>query len=203
MTSYSRDCASFDDLVPLYVKGLLPDVQREEFERSVAECPTLRDAIEEWKLIQHAYSEVECAFPEPSKSTFPRIIEKVREPVKESWFQRLMPSPSFSLAFMAVQFIVIITLGVYLLQSKHEYRTLNAPSVVVSAPIKINIVFKENTKENEIRRLLLQIDGKIIDGPYSSGLYVVGVTSGPDIEIEKTLQALKKNNIVAVAERAY
>ena len=63
-------------------------------------------------------------------------------------FQRLMPSPSFSLAFMAVQLLIIITLGVYILQLKHEYRTLSAPSVMVSEPVKINIVFKEKTTRN-------------------------------------------------------
>lgn len=201
MTSYNKDCASFDDLVPLYVKGLLSDAQTKEFEQSATECPEIRDAIEEWKLIQNTYQSLECSMPEPSSNTYAKIMEKVRESKKESWFQRLMPSPSFSLAFMAVQLLIIITLGVYLLQSKHEYRTLSAPLVTISAPVKINVVFKENTRETEIRNLLLQIDGKIIDGPYSSGLYVVGVKSDPDVE--QTLKTLKGNRIVAIAEKAY
>lgn len=201
MTSYNKDCASFDDLVPLYVKGLLSDTQKKELEQSVPRCPEIRDAIEGWQLIENAYQSMECALPEPSKNIYPGIMEKVRETKKQSWFRILMPSPSFSIALMAVQLLIIITLGVYLLQAKHEYSTLSAPAVTVSAPVKINIVFKENTTENNIRKLLLQIDGKIIDGPYSSGLYIVGIKSGNDLE--KTLNIIRENKIIAIAEKAY
>ena len=201
MTSCNKDYASFDHLVPLYVKGLLPDAERREFENAVSECPDLKNTLEEWKLIGDAYKSLECRLPEPSRNLFPKITEKVRESKKESWFQRFMPSPSFSLAFMAVQLLIIITLGVCIVQVKHEYRTLSAPLVMVSEPIKINIVFKEKTTETEIRNLLLQVNGRIIDGPYSTGLYIVGIKS--DADIEKTLKVFRENKIVAIAEKAY
>lgn len=201
MTSSNKDCAAFDELVPLYVKGLLTDEKRREFEKSIAECPHLKETIEEWKFIQDAYKEVECTLPQLSKNAFPIIMEKVREAKKQNWFEGLMPSPSLSFAIMAVQLIIIITLGFYLLQAKHEYKTLSSPSVVASEPVKINIVFREKTTENEVRKLLLKIDGKIIDGPYSSGLYIVGIKSGADPE--QTLKVLRENKIVAIAEKAY
>ena len=201
MTSCNKDYASFDHLVPLYVKGILTDAQRREFEKAVSECPDLKNTIEEWKLLSDAYKSLECRLPEPSRNLFPKITEKVRESKKESWFQRFMPSPSFSLAFMAVQLLIIITLGVCIVQLKHEYSTLSAPLVMVSEPIKINIVFKENTMETEIRNLLLQVNGRIIDGPYSTGLYVVGIKS--DADLEKTLNIIRVNKIVAIAEKAY
>lgn len=201
MTSCNKNYASFDQLVPLYVKGLLTDAQRREFENAVSECPDLKNTIEEWKLLNDAYNALECRLPEPSRTLFPKIAEKIRESKSRSLFQRLIPSPSFSLAFMAVQFIVIITLGFYILQEKHEYRTLSAPPVTVSAPVKINIVFKENTTENQIRNLLIQIDGRIIDGPYSTGLYIVGIKS--DADLGKTLNIIRENKIIAIAEKVY
>jgi len=201
MTSCNKDYASFEHLVPLYVKGILKDAQRREFENAVSECPDLINAIEEWKLLNDAYKSLECRLPEPSRNLFPKITEKVRETKSRSFFQRIIPSPGFSLAFMAVQLLIIITLGVYIVQVKHEYRTLSAPSVMVSEPIKINIVFKEKTTETDIRNLLLQVDGRIVDGPYSTGLYIVGIKS--DADLEKTLNIIRGNKIVAIAEKAY
>jgi hypothetical protein len=201
MTLCNKDHASFDYLVPLYVKGLLPDAQRREFENALSECPDLKNAIEEWKLLGDAYKALECRFPEPSKNLFPKITEKVKESKNRSFFQRIIPTPGFSLAFMAAQLLIIITLGVYIMQIKHEYSTLSAPSVMVSEPIKINIVFKDKTTETEIRNLLMQIDSRIIDGPYSTGLYIIGIKSGADLE--KTLSIIKESKIVAIAEKAY
>jgi len=201
MTSCNKDYTSFDHLVPLYVKGLLTDAERKEFEKAVSECPDLKNTIEEWKLLSEAYKALECRLPEPSRNLFPKITEKVRETKSRSFFQRLIPTPGLSLAFMAVQLLIIITLGVYIVQLKHEYRTLSAPSVMVSEPIKINIVFKENTTETEIRNLLLQVNGRIIDGPYSTGLYIVGIKSGADLG--KTLNIIRENKIIAIAEKAY
>ena len=77
MTSCNKDHASFDHLVPLYVKGLLPDAQRREFENAVSECPDLKNTIEEWKLLNDAYKALECRLPEPSRNLFPKITDQI------------------------------------------------------------------------------------------------------------------------------
>ena len=201
MTFFKKDCASFDHIAPLYVKGILSDEQRLEFEKAVAECINLKDTIEEWKLLNNAYQALECSLPEPQKNLYPKIAEKVRASKRQSLFQKLMPSPPLSLAFIAVQLLIIITLGVYILQLKTEYRTLSAPVISGKNTVKINVVFKEDATESEVRKLLLQVDGRIINGPCSSGLYVIEIPSKKPLE--GILKTFKKSRIVVLAERAY
>ena len=78
---------------------------------------------------------------------------------------------------MTAQFLLILSLGFYIIQEKHEYKTMSAPSVTTEDSILINVVFQEQATESEIRELLLKINGRIVDGPNRSGLYIIGLKS--------------------------
>jgi len=102
---------------------------------------------------------------------------------------------------ITAQILIIVVLGIYVVNLRTEYRTLSATSVITEKQVKINVVFKEDATVEDIRKLLLQIDGKIIDGPSSSGLYIIGITSKE--KLDDSLNTLRKNKIVVLAERAY
>ena len=70
MTSYKRDCDTLKAVVPLYVKGLLPDAQRKEIEEAMDECPSLREEIKSWHALECAYQSIEGSLPQPSDSLF-------------------------------------------------------------------------------------------------------------------------------------
>lgn len=201
MTSYKKDCDSVKYLIPLYVKGILTDSQKEEFENALRGCPDLKNEIETWKEIDKSYKAIESKLPQAPNYIYPKIAAKIKESKQIGLFERFMPSRKFSLALAAAQLLIIIVLGVYVINLKTEYKTLSAPSITEEKLIKINIVFRENALEAEIRNLLLQINGRIIDGPYSSGLYVIGITS--EKGVEDVLNRLRENSIVVMAERAY
>ena len=120
-----------------------------------------------------------------------------------SLLQRLIPSHGVSLALVAAQLLIIIVLGVYVINLKHEYRTLSAPSITETEETSktIHVVFKEDASEAEIRNLLLQMNARIIDGPCSSGLYIIRIPSQE--RLDDVLNTLRKNKIVVMAERAY
>lgn len=189
------------ELIPLYVKGLMPDSQREEFDRALLNCPGLREELELWMEIRKAYAAIEGKIPGPSASAYSKIASRIKKRERAgffSWFARPLP---YAPAFIAAQLLIIVGLLVSLAGMRGEFKTLSAPAVTAEPQIKINIVFRGDTSEAEIRSLLLEIDGKIVDGPYASGLYVIGIPN--EKALESTLNTLTKKRIVTMAERRY
>jgi hypothetical protein len=201
MTLSKENSEDIKNLLPLYMKGLLSDSASEKVEKAIAAFPDLKEEAEAWSAIKKAYQDIESDLPLPSSRVYPRIAERISKEVSSNIFERLFLSRNFSFAIIAVQMAIIVFLGVSLFNLKNEYRTLSIPSVNTESLIAINVVFKENITESEIREVLLKINGKIIDGPYSSGLYVIGIAS--EEEIENALSNLRESGIVEMAEKIY
>jgi anti-sigma-K factor RskA len=199
MSSEADESIKF--LVPLYVRGLLDGREKAEFERALAERPELGAEVRKWRLIGDAYGALEAGLPQPSPWIYSRITGKLQETGGRSLFQRLMPAARLSYALISVQLVIIIALGVYVMNLRTEYRTLSAPSTATDEMVRINVVFAGDASEAEIRRLLTELNGRIIDGPYSSGLYVIGIV--PEMELEGALNRLRADRIVMKAERGY
>jgi uncharacterized protein YneF (UPF0154 family) len=201
MTSYKRDCDALKALVPLYVKGLLNEAQRKEIEEAIDECPSLREEIESWHAVQCAYHSIESSMPQPSGSLFDKIVERIEEPKKPGLLSRLFGSPTVSFVLVTAQLLLILSLGFYIVQERHEYKTMSAPPIITEDYIRINIIFNEQATESKIRDLLLKINGRIVDGPTRSGLYIVELKSRP--EADSALKTLQKSVFVEMAEKAY
>jgi len=173
MTSYNKDCDILKDLIPLYVRGLLNEAHRKEIEETIDECPFLREEIESWKAVQCAYQGIEDSLPQPSGRLYQKIAESIEKSKKPGLLNRLFGSPAVSLALVTAQFLLILSLGFYIIQERHEYKTMSAPSITTEDSIMINVIFQEQATESEIRDLLLKVNGRIADGPTRSGLYIV------------------------------
>jgi hypothetical protein len=201
MTLSKADCDALRPLIPLYVKSTLTDTQRKKLETSFNECPELKNEIEEWQEIQCAYKEIEKNLPEPEAYLSARVMQQIRETKSAGFFERTFPPGRWSFALIAAQLLIIIALGIYTIHLRTTYRTLSAPAITNEQLIKINVVFKGETTETEIRSLLSEINGRILDGPSGSGLYVIGVAPGKNIE--NVLKRLKEDRIIAFAEKTY
>jgi hypothetical protein len=201
MTSYKRDCDMLKDLIPLYVKGLLNEAQSKEIEEAMDECPFLREETESWKAVGCAYQRIEDSLPQPSGRLYQKIAERIEGAKKPGLLNWLFGSPAVSLALVTAQFFLILSLGFYIVQERHEYKTMSAPSTTTEDAIVINIIFQEQATESEIRVLLLKINGRIIAGPTRSGLYSIGLKSKP--EADSALEALRNSAVVQMAEKAY
>ncbi len=188
-------------IIPLYVKGLLSDSEKQEVEKMLSKKPELREEVDKWKRLGDAYKRIECELPRPSNMAYAKITERIRKPDDRSFFERFMPSPAFSFGVILAEFLIIVALSVMTLSFSPEYRTLSAPSATIERPVRINVVFKEGVTETEIRNLLFKMDGKIVDGPFRSGLYVIAISS--EKELEKSLGLIRNSGLAALAERAY
>jgi hypothetical protein len=189
------------DLIPLYVKGLLPAEEKKKVEEAFDVCPSLLQEIEDWKKIECGYRAIETSLPQPSQALYTKIRQGIAPASKPGLLQRLMPSPVISFAMMAAQFLIIITLGFAFLHQKQSYTTMSAPAVRTEDFVKINVVFNEEVTEAEIRELLLETGGRIVDGPHRSGLYIIGFMSYA--EADSALEVFKTSGVVKMAEKAY
>jgi anti-sigma factor RsiW len=201
MTSSKPDLDSIKYLIPLYLKGGLSETQRAEVEKALQEFPGLKDEMKSWKEIAEAYRAIEEKLPQPPAEAYFQISQKISEMERPRWFAWFRLSPVASFALITAQLVIIIALGIYLMNLRMEYRTLSAPSWTAGMPAKMNVVFKENATEAEIRNLLSRVGGKIIDGPSLSGLYIIGIVS--DKDWQNSLVTLKQSKIVEMAERTY
>lgn len=201
MTSSRDEINSLCALAPLFVKGLLSDSERGRFERSLADTPELTAEVERWKKIDEGYKKLECELPSPSSGAYSKIAGRISMINRKSFFERFMPSPALSFAVIAIQFLIMTPLIVYVATFRAEYRTLSAPSAIQERPVRINVVFKREVTESAIRELLLKVDGKIVDGPFRSGLYVIGI--GREDDLPGVLRTLRDSELVTVVEKAY
>ena len=189
------------ELIPLYVKGLLPESQKAEVQKAADEHAELKIEIDQWKKIHKAYEIIETKIPQPSFALYSRISTRIKEQKQPGVFEKFISSKKLAFAFIVGQFLLILALGIYILHTKPEYSTLSAPPLKIEDSVKINIVFKETATESDIRKLLLQVHGRIINGPSISGLYVIEIPFGE--EVDKSLSILQSDKIVEVAEKSY
>lgn len=200
-SSDERDCLSYRDLLPLYVKGLLTPDEATALERAFVDCPELRTEMEDWKAIGDAYREIEASLPAPSAGAFAKVMSKIEKPRRLGFLEWLGLRPAFSFAVIAVQIIVIVGLGVYTANLKSRYETLSAPSAATKGQIRLNVVFRPEAPEAAIREALRKVEARIIDGPRTSGLYLISI--GSSLDPEAALAELRASGAVVLAERAY
>lgn len=198
MTSPKNECSGLKDIIPLYVKGLLPESQRAKVEAARGHCPELEAEIAYWRDIESAYASISRSMPDPSPRVYQKITERVKKP---GLLSRLIPSPRIAFALATVQLLIILSLGFYIVQQKTEYRTMSAISEEARGVVMINVVFDEQATESEIRGLLLKTDGRIVDGPSSAGLYILEYPS-PE-QARSALEVLRESNRVQIAEKKY
>lgn len=194
------------NLIPLYLNDLLENSQKIKIEKYLQEDESLRKELKEWDLIKKAYQLIAEETPEPSKEAFSKILKRLKKNRIQEIYEKLLfiltplKSPKFSFALILLQFILILILLSHIWFSQKTYYTLSTPALIDKNLVKINIIFKETAREKEIRELLLSNQAKIIDGPYPSGVYIIGIEKD---KMNKVLDAFKKSNIVEFTEKAY
>lgn len=199
--SSSKKLEEIKSLLPLYVKKNKLVRNLEEIDKSF-DNEEIRKELRFWEIIDKGYENLKCKISEPDDKIFSKILNRIeKEKVKKKGFINFISlNPRYSIAFMVAQFLVILSLIFYILNLRYEYMTLSSSNIRAETKVAINVVFNENAKETEIRELLLKIDGKIIDGPTSTGLYVIEIKDGEKRDL--ALRILKESKIVFFVEPA-
>lgn len=207
MTEKPRD---YEDLIPQFLDGGLTGREKRAFENKLAADPELAAQVEEFKMLQQSYADMPGDFPELSDNLFERVMENVKSEEKREKVQPLQniflpffkalrqtfSTPKLAWSMAAVQMAVIIFL-VISIPEPAPYQTLSHTGITAGEGIALNVIFKSNAMEEEIRRLLRRFDADIVAGPEENGLYIVVVKSTTDRTA--ALEQIKASGIVRFA----
>lgn len=186
------------DLLPYYVRGLLSEPEKRRVEEALKKDPALREELEEWRALSGAY-DLLAAEEKPPEDLLLRLKARLRPPRRRIWIFTRRSFPSFKTLVIVFQFLLIVFLGLKAYYpSSLRYTTLSTP--VKEKGELINVLFQPQAREKEIRRLLLSVGARIVDGPYPSGLYVIRVNNPG--EVPRVLAVFRKSPLVTLAERA-
>jgi|GEM_PF-1059052 len=208
------DLEVFKAMIPIYLNGRISPTDRQAFDAAREEFPELEEELQAFAEIQQSYATQTERTPVDSDALFVRIQSNIRQensgaarPVSiQDFFHRLgrffsslyrMPGLSWSLA--GAQLAVILAL-VVILPGKSGYRTLTENPTVNQARVSINVAFKQDAREAEIRVLLRAVGATIVSGPSASGFYRLEIKNGPNVEA--LVSKLKNADIVRFAEKS-
>jgi hypothetical protein len=203
------------ELLPWYANATLSEGERREVSEHLASCAPCQAEFEVMTVLQQAVVESSEELPAPAPSLLNKAMaqidsfERARQPVPErsaSWLSDLKdrvsdalfgwcgPMPNFARAVVAAQFLLIVGLAGGLGYSlwDREYGTLSGTTQSAGGA-RIAVRFNESITEAQLRQLLRDIDGKIVDGPSSLGVYTVQVPIAPEktAEVERLIEALR------------
>jgi anti-sigma-K factor RskA len=214
MTHKNNDIS---DLIPDYCNNRLNAEERADFESRLRQDRQLLDEFKDFQGFQELYRRSDPAEPSPSDAIFQQICRKagVQPKVERKATQRFSSFAGFlgdfwrqirqSIAvpwMLAAAQAVVIVLLMSPAPEQNRYATLSASKPAVTAEeITINVVFRDNAPESEIRSLLQEIQGSFSSGPSREGRYVVSIDSRKDLD--QAVRTLKHSNIVVFAEAVY
>lgn len=210
----------FDEMLPWYVNGTLDAGGRQWLEQQLREHPELKGEHGWTESLQARMRE---SAPEVSAELgLDRLLARIRhersnalpretEAAKSAgglldgfsaFLERFRLTPGFAMAaaVVMVQFGVI---GLLVseqgeLQSEFErFRSVNGDQIVTGPALEV--VFKSEARERDIREALVRIGGTLAGGPGQLGVYLVYVPAG---EIDQARAMLEQNEIVELVSVA-
>lgn len=190
----------FDELLPWYVTGQLDEADRAWVEKVAAEHPAAGAELEWHKWLHREIQAKYASIPEDVglDSLLARVRAEKNMAQKASlpvvgWGERmreflatLAMRPAYALG-TAVIVLQAGIIGALLLHTapEPEYAETRAiaPGPLQDTPV-LQVVFKADATERNMRLLLVRVAGRVVDGPSQLGDYIVAVPQ-PRIEIAK------------------
>ena len=193
-------------MIPLYLRGKLSGPEKAEVGKAIQKHPDLKREVEEFSGIQEAYQGIVKEAPSPPDLLYSKILNNINRS-EETLYSRagfweflrsLFSSPRAAWAVAGAQVVIIVIMAVFVFQDKgFQTLTVNPDQ---GEGIMINVVFKGDAREKEIRDLMIKAGTKIIGGPTLDGLYVLEVKDNQ--VAENSLEILAGSKIVRFSEQA-
>jgi hypothetical protein len=211
--------SKFDELLPFYVNGTLPEADRAWVDQYLGKHPSaaaelrwyqslqtkLREDVPEVSSevgMERALHRIRIEGPAPQlarRAAAPTLFERVGE-----FFRSITPQPMLrpafigALAVVALQGAVIVELMFDRGDESSQLRAI-APKVTDKGPyLKLN--FKPDAKEADIRILLVEVQGSLAAGPGQLGDYYVRVPASKESTVEAKLKVSPIVDAVAVVD---
>jgi anti-sigma factor RsiW len=196
-------------LLPWYLNGTLRHSERQQVAQHLAACSTCQAELEEMtrlrKQLQQAYTSQAAPSPQAFRATMARVAAikdrerrplPARESASSSWlsavdgFFRSLFLPRWVPTLAAT--LIIVQLGLLLWSiSQLPGPDRVTPRSVGPSTVRIRVVFQGTVTEPQIRSVLQDVTGRIVDGPTSDGFYIVEVPARDQVATQKKLETLR------------
>jgi hypothetical protein len=202
------------EMIPLYVSKRLSESEKKDFEKALGQYPELTRELMEADEIKKSYQDIKEEAPSPSNALYDRILKNIKEEnVKQPLFAKpgfmeqvleflkiVFSSPKISWSVAAAQLVIIIVFFIAFPAEK-SFETLSENHIASKDSGMINVVFKEDAKEKDMRKLIESVNGSMVNGPTSDGLYIIKTKKIDKIEV--VLNELNNSSIVRLAVKKY
>ena len=213
------------ELLPWYVNATLSSEEKTIVATHLEGCAECAGEVRSLTAMRKAVIAVGDQAPEPSPFLLNRALAEIESyerqrpqaegrpapkpgnfrdrlrGFRENW---LPATPVFARFAMVTQLALLLAVGtVAVYQYRHpgvRYVTSSdsGTSTGAEAKAKISIAFNEKASAREIREVLSEINGTIVDGPSAQGFYTVQLPFAPEqtTEVDKVVQKLQQNRRV-------
>ena len=160
--------------LPWYVNKSLPDDELEDIERQLENDESLKQDVEFMnKLRAHLKNSTQSS---PGEFGLQRLKQQIKKEASSGTTKRWR---NFA---VAASLLMVIQAGIMLsLIQQQDVGIVPLSGDTYSGPV-LQIQFKDYAKESEIRAIILSINGSIIEGPSTLGIYRVQLADD-DIDI--------------------
>jgi hypothetical protein len=203
-------------LLPGYISRTLSSEERSHVERHVQSCPVCQEELQEMTAMQSALRSVIHTRPGPSPAAFAKVMSRIHQesttPEKEvlernehSWWESLEHAfrSLFEVRWVPVLASFLIVGQAVLLLSvlggpEGQNRPRTGPIIErgipqgtpALPPMNVQVEFVETAQEFQIRRLIRDLEGKIVGGPTKDGQYILEFQL-TDTSLESLLSTLR------------
>jgi len=206
------------ELLPWYVNGTLAGRDFAVVVAHLSGCPVCRDEAAQCQTLAAAVQSAPDAAGAPAADRLGRVLATIdaleadrRHTGSRAWsrvmewlrdlFQATPGPMRWALAVQAALLIVLVVLaaGSGVLAPRAPYHTL-ADGGRGPAQGQIHIVFTDDITERELRTLLGRVQGKIVDGPSTIGVYTLEVGPSTADDLTRIVAILRADPKVQLAE---
>lgn len=193
------------ELLPWFVNMTLAPAERSALEQHLAECASCRRELEAMRELSDAYlaSELPCDADRALERLRPHLVPQSRPAdtaAREQTPRRTRWTTLIGYA-LAAQFGIIFALGwaLFVVQpAPSTYVALGSADGSLRAPGDAIVVFSPGIEVESMRRILAQAGARIVDGPTTTGGYVVRFDGR---NVEATIEKLRAEPAVRLAAR--
>ena len=213
-------------LLPWYLAGKLREEERRHVSDHLAACPDCRGELEELTWHRGAVNAAYAELPGPSPGLFRRVMARIeteeldaarREApgAIETALRRLFAprwAPVLASGLIVGQFAILLwVLNVQVVGrqgagGQEGTGIQRGPVLERSVPglgTRIGVSFQPDATDRDIRRVLKEINGRIVDGPSPAGFYTVELPVTGSDQVAKLLKDLvSESRVVRGAEPA-
>jgi len=202
-------------LLPGYLSHTLTSEENQEVEQHLNICSTCQNELQEVKAMKAALKTTIQGFPGPSPAALSKVLNRIHQETQRapeqvqsqgnsSWVERV--ETSFRAIFeirwapaLASVLIVGQTLFLLSVMNKPQVETPSGSIIKRGIPqatitpqlMKIKVRFVESAQEKQIRSVILELGGKIVNGPTDKGFYTLGFSQRENTSVESIVSSLK------------